>query len=203
MGKRCVRVARLLRDIVNELLDLSKIEAGRIELVDALFDPRNVVEKTVELLSWKARTKGLKLTWKFDPNVPRNLVGDAGRLRQVLTNLAGNALKFTTRGEVAIGVSLDQEPALLRFTVIDTGPGISRDGQARLFQRFEQLQAGEQNGTGLGLAICKELVQLMGGEIGVTSEEGMGSTFWFTSAFTNQSTFQNLSLRVLIVGVTL
>jgi signal transduction histidine kinase len=188
-----------LLDIVNELLDLSKIEAGRIELLEALFDPRKVIEKTIELLSWKARSKGLKLTWKVDPNVPRNLVGDAGRLRQVLTNLAGNALKFTSRGEIAIGVSLDQEPSLLRFTIIDTGPGISREGQARLFQRFEQLEEGQQNGTGLGLAISKELVQLMGGEIGVTSEEGMGSTFWFTARFKKQSTFDNMSLRVLVV----
>jgi signal transduction histidine kinase len=188
-----------LLDIVNELLDLSKIEAGKIELVEALFDPRKVVEKTVELLAWKAKTKGLKLTWRVDPNVPRNLIGDAGRLRQVVTNLAGNALKFTDHGEIAIGVSLDQEPAMLRFTVTDTGPGIPRDGQVKLFQRFEQLKEGQQNGTGLGLAISKELVHLMGGQIGVTSEEGLGSTFWFTATFKKQSTFTNMSLRVLVV----
>jgi CheY-like chemotaxis protein/anti-sigma regulatory factor (Ser/Thr protein kinase) len=188
-----------LLNIVNGLLDLSKIEAGKIELVETPFDPREVVEKTAELLSWSARNKGLKLSFVIDPDVPRGLIGDAGRLRQVITNLAGNAIKFTSWGEVVIAVSVDQQPAVLRFSVTDTGPGIPVLEQARLFQRFEQMKETRQSGTGLGLAISKELAHLMGGEIGVNSEQGRGSTFWFTAAFRKQSTFENMSLRVLVV----
>jgi signal transduction histidine kinase len=173
--------------IVNELLDLSKIEAGKIELVAGAMDPREVVEKTVQLLSWKAENKGLKLIWEVAPDVPRRVLGDAGRLRQVLTNLAANALKFTRQGEIAIRVRI--EDGKLRFSVTDTGPGISQQEQAQLFERFEQLKDARQNGTGLGLAISKELAQLMGGQIGVTSEVGIGSTFWFTAACPKLSTF--------------
>jgi signal transduction histidine kinase/CheY-like chemotaxis protein len=188
-----------LLTIVNELLDLSKIEAGKIELDEAPFDPREVVEKTVELLSWKVRSKGLKLTCELEPEIPRSLLGDAGRLRQILMNLAANALKFTSCGEIKILVALDEKPATLRFSVIDTGPGIAKAEQAALFERFKQLKAGPDQGSGLGLAIAKELVQRMGGEIGVISEEGKGSTFWFTAVFRKQNTFENMSLRVLVV----
>jgi signal transduction histidine kinase len=169
-----------LLEIINQLLDISKIEAGRLELVEAAFDPREVVEKTVDLLIWKAKSKGLKLLWEVDPDVPRNLLGDYGRLRQVLTNLAGNSIKFTSAGSVSIRVSADG--AVLRFSVTDTGPGIAKAEQTRLFGRFEQMENGRQNGTGLGLAISKELAQRMGGRIGVVSELGHGSTFWFTAA---------------------
>jgi signal transduction histidine kinase len=169
-----------LLEIINELLDLSKIEAGRLKLAEEVLDPREVVQQTVGLLGWKAQSKGLKLLWDVDPAVPATLLGDAGRLRQVLTNLVGNSIKFTHSGNVSIRVSLDN--ALLRFSVTDTGPGIARDQQVRLFGRFEQMHNGCQNGTGLGLAISKELAQLMGGGIGVVSESGQGSTFWFTAA---------------------
>lgn len=169
--------------LVNDLLDLSKIAAGKIEFEEAPFDPREAVEKTVELLSWQARHKGLGLLWEVEPDVPLRLIGDAGRLRQVLTNLTANALKFTSRGEVTIRVAVKEAPAVLRFSVVDTGPGISQEEQARLFKRFEQLKVARENGTGLGLAISKELAQRMGGEIGVISEEGKGSTFWFTAVF--------------------
>jgi signal transduction histidine kinase len=169
--------------LVNDLLDLSKIAAGKIELEEAPFDLRVAVEKTVELLSWKARYKGLELIWEVEPEVPGTLIGDADRLRQVLTNLTANALKFTGRGQVSIRVALKEAPAVLRFSVTDTGPGIPRTEQSRLFERFEQMKDAWQNGTGLGLAISKELVECMGGEIGVTSEEGKGSTFWFTAVF--------------------
>jgi signal transduction histidine kinase/CheY-like chemotaxis protein len=188
-----------LLTIVNELLDLSKIEAGKIELDEAPFDPREVVEKTFQPMNWKARNKGLKLTFQVEPEVPRALEGDAGRLRQILTNLVANALKFTSRGEIKILVALDEKPATLRFSVTDTGPGIPRSEQAALFERFKQLKAGRDQGSGLGLAIAKELAQRMGGEIGVLSEEGKGSTFWFTAVFKKQSTFENMSLRVLVV----
>jgi signal transduction histidine kinase len=177
-----------LLEIVNELLDLSKIEAAKIELVEAPFDPREVVEKTVKLLTWKAQSKGLQLVWEVEPDVPRTILGDAGRLRQALTNLTANTLKFTNRGKVAIRVDLD-EAHMLRFSVSDTGRGIGRTEQAKLFERFEQLPEGRQNGTGLGLAISKELSQ-MGGKIGVIGEEGKGSTFWFTVAFKKPSTFR-------------
>jgi signal transduction histidine kinase len=169
-----------LLEIINELLDLSKIEAGRLELAEDAFDPREVVEQTVDLLSWKAESKGLKLLWDVEQKVPSNLVGDAGRLRQVLTNLAGNSIKFTPSGHVSIRVSFDN--SLLRFSVTDTGPGIAKEQQTRLFERFEQMHNGRQNGTGLGLAISKELAQRMGGGIGVVSDTGQGSTFWFTAA---------------------
>jgi signal transduction histidine kinase len=188
-----------LLNIVNELLDFSTIEAGKIKMVEAPFDPRQVVQKIVELFSWKAENKGLRLRFEVEPNVPNSLVGDAGRLRQVITNLVANALKFTASGEVAISVSLDQKPAVLRFAVKDTGPGIPKEDQLRIFQRFEQLKEGRQHGTGLGLAISKELVQTMGGKIGVTSEKGKGSTFWFTASFKKQRAFSKLSLRVLVV----
>ncbi len=188
-----------LLNIVNEVLDLSKIEAGKIDLAEAPFDPHDVVGRTVELLSWKARGKGLKLTFSIDPDVPHALLGDSGRLRQVLTNLTANALKFTAQGEISIAVSVEEQPAVLRFAVTDTGPGIGKAGQARIFNRFEQLKDARQNGTGLGLAISKQLVELMGGEIGLISKEGKGSTFWFTAAFKRQSPFAHLSLRVLVV----
>ena len=186
-----------LLEIINELLDLSKIEAGKIDLTEAPFDPRDVVERVVKLLTWKAQDKGLPLLWEVEPDVPRTVVGDAGRLRQMLMNLAGNALKFTNRGEIGIRVSLDA-PYVLRFSVRDTGPGIARTEQAKLFERFEQLD-GDERGSGLGLAISKELSQLMGGKIGVISGEGEGSTFWFTAAFKKPSSFESLSLRVLVV----
>ena len=186
-----------LLSIVNELLDLSKIEAGKIELEQVPFDPRAVVEKTVELLSWKAMNRRLKLTCALDPDVPRSLVGDPGRLRQILTNLAANGLQFTTRGGVHIQVALDQTPATLKFSVTDTGPGIPLAQQEVLFERFKQLKA--HPGSGLGLAIAKELAERMGGEIGLVSEEGKGSTFWFTAVFKKQDTFEKMSLRVLVV----
>lgn len=175
-----------LLEIINDLLDLSKIEAGKIELDEFPFDPQEVMDKTVELLAWKAKRKGLKLVWEVAPDVPRHLLGDAGVLRQILTNLTANALKFTDLGEVAIRGVLDNQEAdsaVLRFTVTDTGPGIPADQRERLFQRFEQMDSTRKNGTGLGLAISKELAQRMGGRIGVISEAGRGSTFWFTASF--------------------
>ncbi len=169
-----------LLEIINELLDISKIEAGKLELTEAVFDPREVVEKTVDLLTWKAKSKGLTLLWDVDPGVPGSLLGDSGRMRQVLTNLTGNAIKFSSCGEISIRVTSDD--LALRFSVTDAGPGITKAEQTRLFTRFEQLQSNRHNGTGLGLAISKELAQRMGGRIGVVSESGHGSTFWFTVA---------------------
>jgi len=173
-----------LLGIINDILDFSKIEAGKIELDRAGFDPRAVVEDVMELLADTAQRKGLELGCWVEDNVPEEVVGDAGRFRQVITNLVGNAVKFTEKGEVF--VRLAAEPAAgwmvkLRLEIHDTGIGMSPEGQARLFQSFTQADSSttrRYGGTGLGLAISKQLVELMGGKIGVDSQPGHGSHFW-------------------------
>jgi signal transduction histidine kinase/ActR/RegA family two-component response regulator len=176
----------LLR-IINDVLDFSKIEAGKLTLEQAILNPRLIVEDTLRLFAVAAHNKRLTLTCTIDPAVPANLSGDAGRLRQVLVNLVGNAVKFTERGTVSIVVGLESESAggaLVRFNVADTGIGLTPEQQARLFESFAQADASttrKYGGTGLGLAISKQLAELMGGRIGVTSELGRGSTFWFTA----------------------
>ena len=174
-----------LLTIINDILDFSKIEAGKLS--DSRdFDLRTTVEDVVELLAEKAHGKGLELTALIDPAIAVAVVGDPGRLRQVLTNLVGNAVKFTAHGEVVVRATLDAESdqgVIMRVEVRDTGPGLSPDGQRRLFQPFSQVDESttrEHGGTGLGLAISKQLVELMGGQVGVDSAEGRGSTFWFT-----------------------
>jgi signal transduction histidine kinase/DNA-binding NarL/FixJ family response regulator len=180
--------AQALLTILNDILDFSKIEAGKLELERADFDPTEVVQSVIHLLAARARAKGIELTGVVGPDVPRARQGDAGRLRQVLLNLAGNAIKFTDRGGVRIEVALAgarDGRAVLRFAVVDTGPGISAEARARLFQEFiqvDQVAARRASGTGLGLAICKTIVVAMGGEIGVESTVGRGSTFWLTVA---------------------
>jgi len=180
------RLGDSLVSIIGDFLDFTKIEARRVELETAAFAPRAVVEDTVELLAGPAQSKGVEVAYRVDPAVPRALRGDPGRLRQVLLNLVGNALKFTAHGEVAVRVTVAGQAAktvTLRFEVADTGIGISPEQQARIFEPFAQAHRSttrEYGGTGLGLAIAKELVGLMGGEIGVESEPGRGSRFWFT-----------------------
>jgi PAS domain S-box-containing protein len=179
--------------IVNDILDFSKIEAGKLELEIQDMDLAHVVRGTVELLKETAKSKGLELRASIDPDVPTRLRGDGGRLRQVLINLIGNAIKFTARGEVMLSLSVDRETAesaSLRFRVIDTGIGINAETQARLFQAFTQADGSmtrRYGGTGLGLAICKQLVEKMGGNIGMESAVGAGSTFWFTVELPKQS----------------
>jgi signal transduction histidine kinase/CheY-like chemotaxis protein len=174
--------------IINDVLDFSKVEAGRIELTQSLFDPVATVEGALELIAPRAAEKGLELTHAVAPNVPREVRADAGRLRQILLNLLGNAVKFTERGSVSLDVDLVERSgrrAVLRFAVTDTGIGISAGGQARLFQEFTQLDSSGTRrfgGTGLGLAISRRLARLMGGDIGVASAPGQGSRFWFTIA---------------------
>jgi two-component system, sensor histidine kinase and response regulator len=178
--------AKTLLSIINNILDFSKIEAGRVELDMVAFDPRNIVEEVQDLFNDMAEKKGLRFGSHVAPHLPRRLVGDAGRLRQVLTNLVGNAVKFTERGEVMIHVRPDEIAAdkmRLRIEVRDTGIGIAAESQKKIFESFAQADQSttrRYGGTGLGLAIARQLAQMMGGEIGVDSKVGEGSTFWFT-----------------------
>lgn len=177
--------AEALLSVINDILDFSKLEAGKAQLVLDDFDPRNLVDEVASLLAVAAHAKRLELVAYCRPEVPATLVGDAGRIRQVLLNLASNAVKFTASGEVSI--SMRSTPAaddrvLVRFEVKDTGIGIAAAARAGLFESFSQGDASttrRYGGTGLGLAISRRLTEAMGGEIGVDSEVGVGSTFWF------------------------
>ncbi|NNG00683.1 MAG: response regulator [Desulfobacteraceae bacterium] len=181
-----------LLEIINDILDYSKIEAGKFNLDCMAFDLRLTVEKVGDLLSFKAHEKGLEFVIVIHHEVPSLLRGDPGRLRQILINLAGNAIKFTSTGEVAIRISLETEAAeqaALRFGVTDTGIGIPENRKDRLFKSFSQVDGSttrKYGGTGLGLMISKKLSELMGGRIGVESTEGRGSEFWFTAVFEKQ-----------------
>jgi PAS domain S-box-containing protein len=181
--------AESLLAIIDDLLDLAKIEAGKLRLEPADFDFRAVIEETVALLAPEARAKGVAVGCAFDPAPPPRLFGDGGRVRQVLTNLLGNAVKFTARGEIRIVVRTTAAAPgriALRTEVRDTGVGIAPAAQARLFQPFMQEDASTTRrfgGTGLGLAISRQLVELMGGAIGCESAPGRGSVFWFEIAF--------------------
>ncbi len=172
--------------IINDILDLSNIERGKLRLESLAFDLRVALDAVMELLTDRAESKGLQFACVVRSDVPNAVRGDPGRLRQILTNLIGNAIKFTEQGEVAVRVSLAKEyeaNALVRFEVADTGIGIASERQARLFQSFCQVDgshARRHGGMGLGLAIAKQLAEHMGGTIGVDSEVGKGSTFWFT-----------------------
>jgi PAS domain S-box-containing protein len=173
--------------ILNDILDFSKLEAGRVELEATDFDVSRVVRSTVALMESRAQLKGLELSVVLSPQAPRAVNGDPNRLRQILLNLVGNAVKFTAAGHVRVSVApVADEPTRLLFSVEDTGIGIDEKARGRLFQDFAQADASVARrfgGTGLGLAICKRLAVLMGGEIGIDSRVGHGSRFWFTIPF--------------------
>jgi two-component system sensor histidine kinase/response regulator len=177
--------------ILNDILDHSKIEARKLQLEATDFDLRGVVEEVADLVAVTAQKKGLEVLCSIQPDVPTRLRGDPTRLRQVLLNLAGNAVKFTHRGEVAIRVKLDAEDSTtVRFEVTDTGIGVPQDKMDRLFRPFSQADATttrRYGGTGLGLSIVARLVELMGGKVGFESQEGRGSRFWFTARLERQS----------------
>jgi PAS domain S-box-containing protein len=184
--------ANSLLGIINNILDFSKIEAGKLELEEIPFDLGVTVEDLTASFSIRARQKGLELHSVFPGSVPRHLIGDPGRLRQILINLVGNALKFTREGEIKViieTVESTDEAVKLRFSVTDTGVGISQEMQGRIFESFTQADGSttrKYGGTGLGTTISKQIAELMGGEIGLESEENAGSTFWFTAVFQMQ-----------------
>ncbi len=181
--------AASLLGLLNDILDFSKIEAGKLELESIRFGLRDCVEKTVQTLTFRASEKQLEICCRIDPTLPDTLVGDPGRLSQVLINLAGNAIKFTEQGEILINVQQESRTAdrlLLRCEVRDSGIGIAPEKLDSIFTAFSQEDASTTRrfgGTGLGLAICSQLVKLMGGKIWADSKKGTGTTFYFTSSF--------------------
>jgi signal transduction histidine kinase/CheY-like chemotaxis protein len=207
------RSADSLLNLLNDILDFSKIEAGKLELNPVEFELALAVEDVVEIFAQRAERKGLVLACHVDAAVQRVVNGDPDRLRQILTNLINNAIKFTERGEIVIRVTCaqsDPHHSIIRFSVTDSGIGIPPDRMDRLFKSFSQVDASttrKYGGTGLGLAISKQLAELMGGQIGVESAVGSGSTFWFTARFGHRAQGQRWiepgvdprGLRVLVI----
>ncbi len=203
-----------LLTIINDILDFSKIEAGKLDLEMIEFDLRLAIDESLDLVAERASSKGLNLACLFHADVPRDLLGDPGRVRQVVMNLAANAIKFTDSGDIIVEVTVESQSsgdAVIRVAVTDTGIGIPEEACDRLFQSFSQADGSttrKYGGTGLGLAICKRLVEMMGGTIGVQSRIGQGSCFWFTVNLRKQvesvrspdpTTVVLAGLRVLIV----
>jgi two-component system, sensor histidine kinase and response regulator len=192
------RSGQALLDIINDILDFAKIEAGKFELSSVPFDPREAIGEVTDLFAERCAKKGLEFVYSVDEAVPSELIGDPVRLRQILVNLVGNAIKFTERGDILVEVSLGRaegDGVVLGFAVADTGIGIPVDQCARVFESFHQIDGSltrARGGSGLGLAITRQLVELMGGSIVVESELGRGSRFFFTARF------QAISLEALV-----
>jgi CheY-like chemotaxis protein len=206
--------------IINDILDFSKIESGKTDLMESLFDIRDCVGESFDLLSTMANEKNLDITFTVDPAIPEYVFGDANRLRQVLMNLAGNAIKYTNFGGVNVKVKpllFDMDRIMIEFAVMDTGIGIPKEKQVHLFEPFSQLDTfmnRKFGGTGLGLAISKKLVEMMGGEIWLQETEEPGTTFVFTACFsltkdawlskadepkfTSNGGIKSMSLKVLV-----
>lgn len=187
------RSAQSLLSIINDILDFSKLEAGKLLLENIPFDLQDSLDEVVSLQATNAHEKGLEITLKVDPNIPQAIIGDPLRIQQILTNLVGNSIKFTERGNIDVAAELrsnDENEIEVQFVVRDTGIGISERQQAQLFQAFSQADASisrRYGGTGLGLVITQNLVKQMGGEIGLTSKLHQGSTFWFNVCFKTSS----------------
>ena len=186
--------ADALLGLINDILDFSKIEAGKLELAAIPFSLRDCVANTLTTLAIGAENKGLELVYRIPASIPDSILGDSGRLRQILVNLVGNAIKFTTRGEVTVNAELELETdreVCIHFCVKDTGIGIPHDKQAKIFNAFEQADGSttrEFGGTGLGLSVSARLVEMMGGRIWLESEVGVGSVFHFTVCFAHATT---------------
>lgn len=193
--------AESLLSIINNILDFSKIEVGKIELDVVEFDLMNLIEEIIDLLSIKAQKKELEFVYIIEPAVPTRLLGDPGRLRQVLLNLVDNAIKFTSKGEIVLRIDVldeSQDSARLKFSIRDSGIGIPESEIPRLFQPFVQANntmSQKHGGTGLGLAITKKLIEVMNGSIGIDSTEGSGTTFWFELPLAKQSREQRIELN--------
>jgi len=184
-----------LLNLINDILEYGKIEAGKLELECIDFNLRTTVEDVLGQFAERAQTKGLEITGLVHAAVPTGLRGDPGRLRQILTNFVGNAIKFTEQGDVTVQAFLEKDlvdAVVVRFEITDSGIGISPEAQARLFQPFTQADSStsrKYGGTGLGLAISKQLTEQMGGSVGIVSRPGHGSTFWCTAHFAKQTTY--------------
>ncbi|MBF0101168.1 MAG: response regulator [Desulfobacterales bacterium] len=208
-----------LLELINDILDFSKIEAGMVNLENIPIDLKGMIEDWSDSMALRAEKKGLEFISYFSPDIPFQVIGDPGRLRQILTNLASNAIKFTHEGEISVHVTLDEvinDRVKLKFSVQDTGIGIPKEKQEVIFESFTQADGSttrEYGGTGLGTTISKQLVELMNGEIGVISEPNKGTTFWFTVILGKQksstiqksfklTTNENCELNILVAGGT-
>ncbi len=202
------RSGESLLGLINDILDFSKIEAGKLELETLDFDLRALLDDFAEIMSFKAYEKGLEFICSAAPDTPSFIRGDPGRLRQIMINLTGNAIKFTNEGEIAVRLSLEsenEENIFIRISVRDTGIGIPKDKIGDLFKQFTQVDASNTRkfgGTGLGLAISKQLTEAMGGEIGVVSEEGVGSEFWATICFSRPTESRQEHDRGLLAEIS-
>jgi signal transduction histidine kinase len=186
--KKITSAGKHLLRLICDILDFSKIEAGMLKLNIVELDLHKTIAELVQIYSGPAKDKGLNLTYSFDELVPSVILGDPDRLRQIFTNLIGNAIKFTSGGTVSVNITVDSigEMVSLRFEVIDTGIGVLPENREKIFQAFAQADASttrKYGGTGLGLTIVKRLVEMMDGRVGIESEPGKGSTFWFTASF--------------------